>query len=675
MDFSIILASRGRTALLTNLLRSIAETTTDLSKIEVLVGIDTCDPETQRVCAELVKQYSFFQFHVRNRSHMLNKDYLNWISTDISRGKYLIIGNDDVEFETKGWDQIILDKLFSYLKTKPDGIVYGFIDDGLTNRHGLGYGCFPLISREGMRALGFAMPPEYPAWGADVAIWKIYARVDRICDLSKVVLRHISHHNGNREEDEVNRHVRHLSRNHLEVSLDMYTEKLKSHMSDKPIIDQVRNHYNKVISYHQQIGYDTKLDPIWSNNMGDIAGIVANSKSAVELIDRIDQTFMYAINFPPENAQGTGMWKWAGDLPQIRHKLINWLLKNQKRDGVDVFSMPENIQESVYVHDRNKVVRNGKVLTGNFLRTLSIADRIFRTVDKSKIKHILELGGGCGHQMRTLALMVPDCKYTIVDLPETLLFSFSHISLNFPEKKILFVSSEEDLAKIDDHDFVFVPAVFAGRLAGRSYDLFINTASMGEMRNDIIHYWMDFIQNRVNIKYLFTLNRYLNLVDRGLAQHRKSQNECSTSYDHKWNILRWELEPIYCRCPYIDTLHSRYLEILAERPEKVPTSGELIRRSDDLCSDVKDEDWFRLRGQFGNGLMQARTNVLVNDMTMEGTLFKLWESIRLNQTVDNVNTMLMYLRRITVASTPDEGHAFEETYYYEDLLRRLQEAK
>lgn len=581
-----------------------------------------------------------------------------------SKGKFLIICNDDTEFKTSRWDEIIVSKMEAYLADKPDRIAYAFVSDTLINRHGLDYCCFPLVTREGTNALGFAIPSEFPAWSADVALWHIYKGVGRICDISEVTIEHISHHSNSRERDHINLHVERLSAMfEVQLPTEEYIDRLKCSLTRRKmaLIDEVVEKYNQVMAYHQRNQYDTKLDTIWSNNMSDIGQIVARSSSAEALIDNVDQTFMYSINFPPENAGGSGVWNNGSDRPNIRHKQINWLLEKQKQDGLDVFSLPEHIQESEFVHSRNKTKLRGKTLTGNFLRTLSIAHRVFRQLGKD-FKNIIELGGGAGHQARTFALLLPDVKYTIVDLPETLIFSYTYMKLNFPNKRMLYVTSHEELKTIDDYDYVFIPAVFADGLEGRSYDLFVNTASMGEMRNETIHRWMDFIQNKVQIKYLYTLNRYLNVIDGTIASFRTQENECSVSYDHKWQILHWELEPIHTRCPFIDTLHSRYVEIIASR---FPENIDIKAKSNALLQDAMDEDWYRLEGMYSNGLMQYRSNVLVNDMTMTGTLFKLWESIRLDQNRTNVTVMLRYLSRLIVQNQ------FEEVYYYENLLRRL----
>lgn len=422
--------------------------------------------------------------------------------------------------------------------------------------------------------------------------------------------------------------------------------------------------YKKTVEYYNKVNYSNQMNFIWANNMGDISNIVTSSNSHEELIDKIDRTYMYSINFDPCLGEDSGMWKKDGDNPHIREKQIDWLLKRFEGSPRFCGKPFEDFQESQFIHQRNQVYRDGQRLSGNFLRTCSILQRIFNYVrvdnPSASIENVIELGGGTGHQARTFLLQGAK-KYTIVDLPETLIFSFAHLSLCFPEKKLLWVTNEDELKLIDDYDVVFIPAFFADKLAGREYDLFINTASMGEMRNETILYYMNWIQNVIKVKYLFTLNRFLNTCDEGHKYFRVNENECSTSYDHKWKILNWELEPIYCRCPFIDTLHSRYVEIIAERSD----NDNLVQRSNELLQDAKDEDWYRMRGIYNNGVMQARNNVLVNDMTMNGPLFKLWESIRFDQNRENVSVMLEYLDRITVKEP------FEERFYYEKLLERL----
>jgi len=212
MNFSICLASRERSQLLMALLESLKTTTTEINKIEILVGIDDDDAEMHDCKVHAKNRYSFVEFFSRPRSKMLNRDYINWVY-DISgrKGKYVIACNDDALFKTPNWDGIICSKLESYLANKPDGIGYGFISDALLNRHGMQYCCFPLVTGKGVSALGWIMPPEFPGWNADIALWRTYSGVGRIFDLSDVMIEHVSYHCGKRGRDHVSQHVESIS--------------------------------------------------------------------------------------------------------------------------------------------------------------------------------------------------------------------------------------------------------------------------------------------------------------------------------------------------------------------------------------------------------------------------------------------------------------------------------
>jgi hypothetical protein len=377
---------------------------------------------------------------------------------------------------------------------------------------------------------------------------------------------------------------------------------------------------------------------------------------------------MYGINFPPENARNTGIWNDDNDNPRIRERAIDWLLNDQKEKDMCVLDT-EGLEESKYICDHNKVYRDGVLLSVDFLRTISISQQIYKHVIP---KTVIEIGAGAGHLARTICLQTP-CKYVIIDLPETLCFSYGFLKLNFPDKKFLWATSTEELSTYKDYDFVFVPVQFAEGLAGESFDLFVNTASMGEMKNHVIHHWMGFIQDSIKVNYLFTLNRFLNVIPTDWSGRwswfagRVQENHASVSYDSNWNILNWESEPSYTRCPYIDTLHARYVEIIASRPSSL-TQDEKITKSGELLQEVVDQDWVRLQGIYDDGIATARNNILVNDTTITGTLYKLWESIRLNTTRDNVSYMLRYLDRITIDKPT---MAFEEQYYYQELAGRL----
>lgn len=229
MNFSIVLASRERSQLLVALTKSIAENTHDLSQIELLVAIDDDDPESHDAARHIHGWFPWARFFSRPRSEWLNRDYLNWVYEKNGTGKYIIICNDDCLFRTQNWDQIALAKLEDYLKDKPDGIVYGYLEDKLTFKHGYGFCCFPLISRAGFLALGWAIVPVFRGWNADLWLWKTYLAVDRVCNIGEVVIEHMAYHAGKRERDHISYHVQSLCDRdgHVNVPMDEYINALK----------------------------------------------------------------------------------------------------------------------------------------------------------------------------------------------------------------------------------------------------------------------------------------------------------------------------------------------------------------------------------------------------------------------------------------------------------------
>jgi hypothetical protein len=237
MNFSIILASRERVHLLDSLLHSIVNTVGDKSNCEVICVIDTDDRVTKRFLDRFKTSCSFVRFVVRDRAPNLNDDYLNWAWRNFSTGRNIIIVNDDVVFKTANWDSIILAHLDKYLADKPDGIAYGWIEDGLKSRAGgLRYCCFPLITRKAAETVGFVMPPEFPGWGADIGLFRIYSAVNRICELPGVAVDHVSYHNGSRNRDHISHAVEKKSIGTInpitEFNPAPYVDKLLRSMND-----------------------------------------------------------------------------------------------------------------------------------------------------------------------------------------------------------------------------------------------------------------------------------------------------------------------------------------------------------------------------------------------------------------------------------------------------------
>ncbi|MCD4830505.1 MAG: putative sugar O-methyltransferase [Anaerohalosphaeraceae bacterium] len=423
------------------------------------------------------------------------------------------------------------------------------------------------------------------------------------------------------------------------------------------ILRETLNYYEDVTSVYEATGYRKtyELNAFWSReNMQSMTKILNNSKTAREAVHSVQRTWMFSVNVSNP----------------VKKRAVDWLLDEQAKRGIDIFSMSEAIAESPFSEPQNNVVRKNRILTPDFLRAVNVVCELkkYCQFEKPKLR-IIELGAGCGHLARAIRLSAPkSLSYVIVDIPETLCFSYMFLKLNFPQSKSIFITHEKQLQglSVDDFDYIFVPTKFAEGILENEFDIFINTASFGEMKNSVLHYWMDFIQNKLIAKYIFTLNRYLNTIRTdGSMDWRLDENECSLLYGPGLEILNWELEPPFTRCPYIDTIIARYVEIVA-RKTKTASHQENKKKAAALLSEVIDQDWVRLEKTFDE-VMTSRDNILVNDMTMDGTLFKLWESIRLCPDENNLALILKYLEILNRR----QGVEFEETYYYEDLFREF----
>lgn len=282
---------------------------------------------------------------------------------------------------------------------------------------------------------------------------------------------------------------------------------------------------------------------------------------------------------------------------------------------------------------------------------------------------VMELGGGNGQLASVMGQFYPKVHIDI-DIPESLYMAYVCTRYRFPESRCLWVEKETviDESSFDLWDFIFCPVGLEAKFHGLAVDVFVNTASMGEMSNKWIRHWMDFIQNKVDVKLFYGFNRFLNTVyssflsdatSHGYSMKRRNENEASVLFDAKWDVLSWEVEPLFSRCPYEDPKIARYLEIILRR-----TYFKDNMLPKDYLDNVKMEDWWRYRDVDAVGTY--RSGQLVHDLTMSGPLFRLWNAVRVAEISDSdepIKMMLAYLKHL------GRGVTFEEEYYYSGRLR------
>jgi hypothetical protein len=190
MKFSLILNSRKRIELLFGLLNNIIEKTSSLEDIEILINFDSDDVQSLQLMSEIRSLKhpinNILKFEFRYRDQELIKSYNRMVS--YASGEYIFVLNDDARIETQDWDKIA----YPLLKEQGD-IIYGRTSCNSADHCPVTkYASFPIISKKACDVLGFFMPDVIKTLGGDVAVFRIYEKINKIVDLP-INLRHLMH--------------------------------------------------------------------------------------------------------------------------------------------------------------------------------------------------------------------------------------------------------------------------------------------------------------------------------------------------------------------------------------------------------------------------------------------------------------------------------------------------
>lgn len=379
------------------------------------------------------------------------------------------------------------------------------------------------------------------------------------------------------------------------------------------IIEEAREHYYQCKEAQYRAG------EIWakhSHNIRNLERFIKGCNTPESLLEKIGQTDMYAI---------TVRGRERFDL------MMEW---NKKHLIVDA----------------------ELATTPNLYKMAAYCERIIEHLSRNQ-PVIVELGGGNGQFAYMAKNTLSMQTHIDIDLPESLYMAYVCTRHRFPDANCLWADQDTRQADFQGYDFIFVPVGLEQILSGMEVDLFINTASLGEMSNQNIRYWVNFIEEAIDLKAFYVFNRFLNTIpadpEAGWHQTRKNENEASVLFGTNWHIEHWEVEPIFARCPIDDPRIARYLEICASRVDDYDTSAEDI-------SDIEHHDWWCYRDIDPVGTY--RDNQLVNNMKNGGTLYRLWDAIR-HGNKKAVEMMLVYLKTLR-----RDDIIFEEELYYRRIL-------
>ena len=128
-------------------------------------------------------------------------------------------------------------------------------------------------------------------------------------------------------------------------------------------IDFIRTYYRQVIIKYEEASYYSRypLNLFWANtNMQEMRNIIDSAESWADIIHGAQRTMMFSVN-----------------VSDVEKELaVDWLLEEQRTRGLDLFSLPSEIEESSFSYPQNNALRQNRRLTPDFLRTVNICNNM-----------------------------------------------------------------------------------------------------------------------------------------------------------------------------------------------------------------------------------------------------------------------------------------------------------
>ncbi|MFZ5807178.1 MAG: putative sugar O-methyltransferase [Verrucomicrobiota bacterium] len=260
-----------------------------------------------------------------------------------------------------------------------------------------------------------------------------------------------------------------------------------------------------------------------------------------------------------------------------------------EKPGYELDSLPEEICESSFSGSEACFEHNGRRLSTAFLWHLAAALRMRERIG-GNLKRMMEIGSGYGGLARIMKLLNKGMTYYLVDLPECLVFAYAFLKKNFPEADVHLVTDGKIPAS---GDFVLVPVCFLNQFPREGVDLVFNSQSFSEMTQGAFDYYLDFIQNHINPRYFYNINRYLEHADGVVIEGRFERGVSidaasnTAALDAHWNVLYWALSE-EDHCASWDPRFQRVLELLVERIPIEQRSEEMYaRQAEEMRKELK----------------------------------------------------------------------------------------
>lgn len=191
---SLLLPTRGRPELLRRFLESLLARSERPEQVEVIVYADADDPPSHGF------QIEGLQVRTLVGPRLSMGDY-NTACLRQSSGDIVVLGNDDVVIQTRGWDR----KLREMHAAMQDGVYLAYPNDLFKGR---GLSAFPILSRKACELLGEPFPRDYRGAFIDYHLLDIFKRLERrgharLIYLEDIVFEHMHYRTGKGDFDDI----------------------------------------------------------------------------------------------------------------------------------------------------------------------------------------------------------------------------------------------------------------------------------------------------------------------------------------------------------------------------------------------------------------------------------------------------------------------------------------
>ena len=245
---SILTPTRNRPANCERFIKSVYNSTNTKKNVEMLFYVDEDDPA--------IGAYKSLHWHAQKEYEGFKKIEFafgnpmsvskSWnIIAERCVGDVLIMGNDDLVYQTDGWDEKLDQELDQY---RQDKIYVAWMNDGINGER---HCAFPIVSREWYECLGRFTPGTFNFGYNDTWIFEVGKMLDRLHYIPFIKAEHLHFSVGKSEMDDTYAHNRTKEKGNLYAKDQVLFNKTRAARMDD------RDRLRELIG----IGKATKLIP------------------------------------------------------------------------------------------------------------------------------------------------------------------------------------------------------------------------------------------------------------------------------------------------------------------------------------------------------------------------------------------------------------------------------